>query len=252
MRIQACSSTHIPIGGERWLLSRTRRLAALAAVVAAGSRSRLRLVASSEQQRPRRHRHQHHVRHPSAADRPGRARLQRDRARLAGVLQLRQRPRRRVRAQDPPDHQGRRLQPDQHGQRRSPARAPEQRVRDLRGPRHADAHQGGRLPERLEGARHLRGLGLPVLGQRHEPAVHVRLAAQLHDRGQDPRPVPQAALRRQEDRRPLPGRRLRPGRPGRDPGRGPGLDIVSKQPYQSGDDRRSRRRSPRSRPPRRR
>ena len=72
----------------------------------------------------------------------------------------------------------------------------------------------------LEGARHLRRLGLPVLGQRHHPALHVRLAAQLHDRGQDPRPVHQAALRRQEGRRPLPGRRLRPGRPGRDRGRG--------------------------------
>ena len=81
----------------------------------------------------------------------GGAGLQRDRARVAGVLRLRQRPRRRVRAQDPPDHQGRRLQPDQHRQRRPPAGAAEQRVRDLRGPRHADPHEGRRVPQRLQG-----------------------------------------------------------------------------------------------------
>ena len=46
----------------------------------------------------------------------------------------------------------------------------------------------------------------------------VRLAAQLHDRGQDPRPVHQAAFRRSEGRRALSGRRLRPGRPRRNRG----------------------------------
>ena len=61
------------------------------------------------------------------------------------------------------------------------------------------------LPQRVEDPGHLRGVGLRMLGRRDQAAVHVRLAAQLHDRGQDPRPVHQAALRRQEDRCPLPG-----------------------------------------------
>ena len=63
--------------------------------------------------------------------------------------------------------------------------------------------------------------GCPCWDNGARAARDVRLAAQLHDRGQDPGPVPQAALRRQEDRRPLPGRRLRQGRPGRHRGRGP-------------------------------
>ena len=96
------------------------------------------------------------------------------------------------------------------------------RVRDLRGPRHADPHQGRRLPEHLEGAGPVRGVRVPMLGQRHDPAVHVRVAAELHDRGQDSRSVHQAAFRGQEGRRALPGRRLRAGRPRRDPGRGAG------------------------------
>ena len=65
--------------------------------------------------------------------------------------------------------------------------------------------------------------GCPCWDNGRHPALHVRLAAQLHDRGQDPRPVHQAALRRPEGRRALPGRRLRPGRPGRDPGRASGV-----------------------------
>ena len=75
-------------------------------------------------------------------------------------------------------------------------------------------------PELDQDPGHVRRLRLPVLGQRGQPALDVRLAAQLHDRGQDPRPVHQAALRGQEGRRALPGRRLRPGWPGRHPGRG--------------------------------
>ena len=61
---------------------------------------------------------EHHVRHPPAAHRPGSAGLQRDRAGLAGVLRLPQRPGRHLRAQDPPDHQERRIQPHADGQRR--------------------------------------------------------------------------------------------------------------------------------------
>ena len=53
--------------------------------------------------------------------------------------------------------------------------------------------------------------------------VHLRLAARLRPRGQDPRRLHQAALRGQEDRLLLPERRVRPGRrqgPGqRDPAR---------------------------------
>ena len=60
--------------------------------------------------------------------------------------------------------------------------------------------------------------GCPCWDDGTDPAVDLRLAAELHDRGQDPRPVPQAALRRQEDRRPLPGRRLRQRRAHRDQG----------------------------------
>ncbi len=75
--------------------------------------------------------------------------------------------------------------------------------------------------------------GCPA-GTTARPALHVRLAAELHDRGQDPRPVPQAALRRQEDRRVLPGRRLRTGWPDGMKDELPASQIVSAQPYQPG------------------
>ena len=70
----------------------------------------------------------------------------------------------------------------------------------LQRPRHADAHQGRRLPERLARPRPVRRLRLPVLGRARQAPVHVRLAARLHARGQDPRPVHQAELRGQEGR----------------------------------------------------
>jgi branched-chain amino acid transport system substrate-binding protein len=75
--------------------------------------------------------------------------------------------------------------------------------------------------------------GCPCWDNGTTQPVDVRLAAELHDRGQDPRPVHQAALRRQkvgvlyqdDDF----GRAASPGSRTRFP-----PDIVSKQPYESG------------------
>ena len=78
-----------------------------------------------------------------------------------------------------------------------------------RRPRHADPHQGRRLPERLAGAGPVRVLRLPVLERARQAPVHVRLAARLHGRGQDPRPVHRAELRGQEGRLLPAERRLR-------------------------------------------
>ena len=69
-----------------------------------------------------------------------------------------------------------------------------------------------------QGARPVRRVGLRLLEQPDDLPVHVRLAARLRARGQDPRRVHQAALRGQEDRLLLPERRVRPGRR-----QGPGL-----------------------------
>ena len=74
--------------------------AVASACVGAGRRAAARRApaAGRSAAAPGRDRHEHHVRDPPAADRAGGAGLQRDRARLAGVLRLRQRPRRRVTA----------------------------------------------------------------------------------------------------------------------------------------------------------
>ena len=74
--------------------------------------------------------------------------LQRDPAGDRRLLQARQRQRRRARPQAEDDHPRRRLQPGQHGQGDQAARAAGQGLRDPRRARHADAHQGRRLPQR--------------------------------------------------------------------------------------------------------
>ena len=98
------------------------------------------------------------------AHRSGGARLQRDPAGHRRLLQVRQRQRRRPWPQAQDDRPRRRLQPDQHGQGHQAARAAGQGLRHPRRPRHADPHQGRRLPQRLARARPVRLLGLPVLG----------------------------------------------------------------------------------------
>ena len=60
-----------------------------------------------------------------------------------------------------------------------------------------------------QGAGHLRVLRLPLLGRRREAPVHVRLAARLPGRGQDPRPVHRREPQGQEGRLLRPERRLR-------------------------------------------
>ena len=120
---------------------------------------------------------------------PGRAGLQRDPAGDRRLLQARQRQRRRPRAQAEDDHPRRRLQPRQHGQGHQAARAAGQGLRDPRRARHADAHQGRRLPQRRARCPTSSCPPAAAAGTSREAPVHVRLAARLHCRGQDPRPA---------------------------------------------------------------
>ncbi len=134
------------------------------------------------------------------------------------LLPVRQRARRHLRPEDRLQVPERPVQPDDHLDGGAPAGAAGQRLRDLQRPRHADAPGRGAVPEQREGARRVRRLRLRVLERPEHLPGHVRLAARLRARGQDPRQVHRAALQGQEDRLLLPGRRVRPGRR-----QGPGL-----------------------------
>ena len=96
--------------------------------------------------------------------------------------------------------------------RGAPARPAGQRVRDLRRTRDPHPPGGGELPQRAEGPRRVRRVRLRLLEPADDGPGDVRVAARLHPRGEDPRPVRRQALRRQEDRLLLPGRRVRHGR----------------------------------------
>ena len=174
--------------------------------------ARQQLKRGPDRVRSRHHGDHDHHRQPPAAHRARRARLQRDRSRVGRVLRLRQRERRRERPQDRLQVPRRRLQPDQDGHGGTPARPAGQRVRDLRRPRHPHPPGGGELPQRAEGPRRVRRVRLRLLERADDGPRDVRLAARLHPRGEDPRPVRGQALRRQEDRLLLPGRRVRHGR----------------------------------------
>ena len=160
----------------------------------------------------RHHREHDHDRQPSAAHRRRGSRLRRDSPVVQRLLPVRQRARRHLRPEDHLQVPERPVRPDHHLDRGAPARAAGQRVRDLQRARHADAPGRGEVPERLQGARRVRRVRLRVLEQPEHLPGHVRLAARLRARGQDPRQVHRRALRRQEDRLLLPGRRVRPGR----------------------------------------
>ncbi len=151
-----------------------------------------------------------HVRHPPAADRPGRSRLQRDRSRLAGVLRLPQRPGRHQRAQDQPDHQERRIQPDADGQRRrtnwcsTTTCSGSSRASARRRTRRSSASSTAqKVPDMFVAsgcACWENGTAQPyTFGWQPNYTIEGKILGQL----------PQAALRRQEGRRLLPGRRLR-------------------------------------------
>ena len=94
----------------------------------------------------------------------------------------------------------------------APARPAGQRVRDLRRSRDPHPPGGGELPQRAEGPRRVRRVRLRLLEPADDVSRDVRLANRLHPRGEDPRAVRRQALRRQEDRLLLPGRRVRHGR----------------------------------------
>ena len=152
-----------------------------------------------------------HHRRDGAPDRAGRTGLRRDRAGHERRLQLGQRARRRRRPQDPLHVPRRRLQPGQHGDAHPQAGAAGQHLRRRRVARDADPVGGAGLPERTEGPAAVHRVGVQLLEQLEVP-LQPRLAAAVHGRRQDPRRVHQGELRREEDRLPLPGRRVRTGR----------------------------------------
>ena len=90
-----------------------------------------------------------------------------------------------------------------------------QGLRDPQRAGHADPHRRARLPQDQPGARPVRGQRQPQLEPAGQVSGHVRLQPRLHRRGQDPRDVREDHARRQEGLFPRPGRRLRPGQPGR-------------------------------------
>ena len=146
------------------------------------------------------------------AHRPGGAGLQRDRAGDRRLLQLRQRQRRHQRPQD------------QVRSRATTATTRPTRSRSTKQLVLQDKvfaiFNGLGTPTHTQVVDFLNQLRCPtcssppaaVLGRPEEAPVHVRLAARLHCRGQDPRQVHQEELRRQEGRLLLPERRLRQGR----------------------------------------
>ena len=151
-------------------------------------------------------------REPPASDRAGRTRLQRDRPGLQRVLPVRQRARRRLRAQDQVHVSRRRVRPVQDGLGGPPARAAGQRLRDLRRPGHAHPPGRGQVPQLSKVPDVFVASGCDCWNNPTAYPYTLRLAARLRPRGQDPRRVRQAAFPGQEDRLLLPERRVRPGR----------------------------------------
>ena len=134
--------------------------------------------------------------------------------------------------------------PTQTATRGAPARPAGQRVRDLRRARHPHPPGGGELPQRAEGPRRVRRVRVRLLEPADGGPGDVRLAARLHPRGEDPRAVRGQALRRQEDRLLLPGRRVRHGRRQGARRRDPEVDGGRQADATSPPTSTSRRRSP--------
>ena len=154
---------------------------------------------------------------------PGRAGLQRDRAGLGGVLQLRQRARRRVRPQDPPDLQGRRATT-----RPTPSTSSTSSCSRARcsGSSKASARRPTRRSSATSTPRRCPTCSSPPAARAGTTA-----ARSPYTFGWQPNYTIEGKILGQyikqhfagtEGRRALPGRRLRPGRPGRDQGRAAG------------------------------
>ena len=94
----------------------------------------------------------------------GRLRLRLRGARRGCVLQVRQRPRRGERPQDPLQVRRRRVQPGADGAGDAPARRAGQGLRRLQRARHRAEPRDARLPERAEGAAAVRGVGRDGVG----------------------------------------------------------------------------------------
>ena len=156
----------------RWQATALMTVTALA--VAACSQQQLEFNPELEQQlelgpdrvRARHHPDHDHDRQPPAAHRPGGAGVLRDRSRVGRVLRLRERARRRLRAQHRLQVPQRRVRPDHDGVGGAPARTAGQRLRDLQRARHAHAPGRGQLPELEQGSRPVRRVRMHVL----EPA----------------------------------------------------------------------------------
>ena len=157
-----------------------------------------------------------------------RVELRPDSGRDAGVLQLRQRDRRRTasaassaaRSSSSAVDDG--YNPAQHGPEDEGARRAGSRVRARRRARHRAAGGGHRLPEPAEGAADLRLHRRDRVGRTRQARVapvHDRLAARLPGRGGDLRPVHRRQPAEREDRDHLPERQLRQGLHQRAPGR---------------------------------
>ena len=168
--------------------------------------------------RRRQRRHEDEVRHRRdvSAERAGRV-LRADPGRDEGLFHVHQHAARREDAQARRGRQAnrlevlrRRIQPRQHGAADAQARRGGQGLRHLRRARHRASAGCGRLPERPQGAAAARLDRCDgVRSEVPREAGHDRLAAGLLRRGQDLRQVRGGELAEQEDRRPLPERRLR-------------------------------------------
>src|SRR4029453_10758833 len=161
--------------------------------------------------RPRHHRHQHQAGQLLSIQRPG-LRLRHHRQGGQRLLQVRQRPGRRERAQDRPRHLRRRLRAAARPHQRQEAGRAGQGVRAVQPSQDRQKHRHLGLRQPAEGAARVRRDRLLGLGQeRRRPPVHDWLAAELPDRGEGLRRVPEEDQAERQGRRPVPERRLRQG-----------------------------------------
>ena len=129
-----------------------------------------------------------------------------------GLLQVPERQGRRQRPQDRLHHARRRLRAAEGAPERAPARPAGEGLRDVQHAGHAEQPRDLGLPQRAEGPAAVRRHRRVGLGQRRQGApVHDRLAAELRDRGQGLRGLPEGGEAEGQGRGALPERRLRQG-----------------------------------------